>query len=609
MIKTIGNPETGTDSEGPCIRKDNFPMSLQDVLSVENTDSSYLAWIWHEDTCRVEFGAPQLSEKQVMYEVLGETIQAVVRTMNLEQAATRVEEVQLESFGKTPQWFLIRCRKMAATELRAACIMGTARDITSQKSEQLVRETKLNFIDALMDSLACPVFFKDENLVYRHCNRAFETYIGLTRDEILGKSVYDISPPEMAAIYHASDVKLIEGRKPQIYEAQVKGAGGQLMDVMFHKAVVFNKQDEPEGIVGIIYDITDRVRTEKLLSRALDVKDAIVEISHSIMSVETIEELYNAILNRIVAAMPMADSGCFLMFTSPDILSVVSGNGIFAGAAEPIIVPIDSCVGCHAMNGNADHCFTVNHIKDYARQNGFTLSSILDSGEIQSTLYAPITSKGILSGFLAVGSKQDEAFDDSDVVIMEYVRTQLIQVLEKQHLYEKNTYLAKHDGLTGLLNRKYFEDLFETSKIQAQLYQEKFHLILIDLDRFKSINDTYGHHVGDAVLIDFSRKLRQCFRESDIVARFGGDEFIVLLKNTTASDLEHRLESFRSRLWELPVETGGHTLNYSFSYGICEFPSEGVELDRLIRLVDYNLYVYKRFKDDHPSVIEEPAIL
>jgi len=350
--------------------------------------------------------------------------------------------------------------------------------------------------------------------------------------------------------------------------------------------------------VGIIYDISDRVEAEERLSRIMGVKDAIVEISHSVMSVETIDQLYGLVLNHIVSAIPAADNGCFLMFTAMDVLSVVAGNGIFAEYPEAIVVPKKDCLACHAMKGDPSHCYTVNSVKDYARDNDFELHGVLDSGEIKSMIFAPITSKGVLSGYLAVGSKNDFAFDETDLSVMEYVRTQLIQVLDKQNLYEKNIYLAKHDGLTGLLNRKHFEELFESSKVHARLFEENFHVILIDLDRFKIINDIHGHHVGDAVLVDFAHKLKHCFRESDIIARFGGDEFILLIRNTSTADLESRLETLRTNMKEMPVEINDIKLSYRFSYGLSEFPLEGMELDRLIRLADYNLYVYKRFKDD-----------
>lgn len=608
VINDYGKSDIKAVADAAGFIGNNPEISIQDVLELENANGSFFTWVWQRDTGRIHFNTPRSPEQAVIQEALADAISALVDRIGLAVSSSGIEELHLNGLGASPRCFVIRWGKAdGAGSIGPSRILGTAREITSQKACQQEMESKLSFIDALMDSLACPVFFKDENLVYQHCNKAFEAYMGLTRESILNKSVYDLSPPELAEVYHASDVKLLESQIPQIYEAGVQTAGGVLMDVMFHKSVVFNKQGELKGIVGIIYDITDRVKAEKLLNRAMQVKDAIVEISHSIMSVDTIEELYVSILNRIVSAMPMADSGCFLMYTSPDVLSVVAGNGIFAKENNPIIVPAESCLGCHAMNGDPNHCFTVNNIKDYAQEKGFVLNGVLNSEDILSMLYAPITSKGRLSGFLAVGSKMDNAFDASDVSIMDYVRVQLVQVLEKQHLYEKNTYLAKHDGLTGLLNRKQFEELFETSKNHAQIYHESFHLILIDLDRFKSINDNCGHHVGDAVLMDFSRKLRQCFRESDIVARFGGDEFIVLLKNTTAADLELRLESFRARLMESIFESSDCAFSYGFSYGICEFPLEGVELERLIKLVDYNLYVYKKFKDDYHT--EEPVAL
>jgi len=178
---------------------------------------------------------------------------------------------------------------------------------------------------------------------------------------------------------------------------------------------------------------------------------------------------------------------------------------------------------------------------------------------------------------------------------MEYVRTQIIQVINKQALYEKNIYLARHDSLTGLYNRRHFEDVFELSRKRAQRYNESFHIVVIDLDHFKSINDQYGHQIGDAVLVDFARRMTSSLRDSDIIARYGGDEFILLMLSTTTEALTAKLESIRTQLLDLPIQSQGITLTYGFSYGISEYPLEGTELDHLTRLADYSMYNYKQY--------------
>ncbi len=138
-------------------------------------------------------------------------------------------------------------------------------DVTERKKAEELLNQQFLFLQQLTDAIPNPVFYKDINGVYLGCNRAFEVYYGLTRDQIIGKSVYQISPKEMADKYFARDKELFDHPGTQMYEAQVKYADGSIHDVIFNKATFSDMQGTVQGIVGIILDITERKRAEKLI--------------------------------------------------------------------------------------------------------------------------------------------------------------------------------------------------------------------------------------------------------------------------------------------------------------------------------------------------------
>ena len=151
-------------------------------------------------------------------------------------------------------------------------------------------------------------------------------------------------------------------------------------------------------------------------------------------------------------------------------------------------------------------------------------------------------------------------------------------------------HLAHHDALTGLFNRYSLESRLEQSLLAARRENKQMAVIFIDLDRFKIINDTLGHHVGDLLLVEVANRLSACVRESDIVARLGGDEFVVAL-TSLANDMDaaHVVKKIIAVL-DIPCEIEGKQLHTTLSVGISFFPDNGEDVDALMKNADTAMY-------------------
>ena len=151
-------------------------------------------------------------------------------------------------------------------------------------------------------------------------------------------------------------------------------------------------------------------------------------------------------------------------------------------------------------------------------------------------------------------------------------------------------HMAHHDMLTGLSNRVSLKDRLEHALALARRESSRVALLFIDLDRFKSINDTLGHHVGDELLIAVSQRLRQCVRESDLVARLGGDEFVVMLPGLDQSAAAASVaEKIVASIGE-PYLIGAHTFYTTPSVGIAIYPEDGADGESLMRNADAAMY-------------------
>ncbi|MDF2540419.1 MAG: diguanylate cyclase [Herbinix sp.] len=155
--------------------------------------------------------------------------------------------------------------------------------------------------------------------------------------------------------------------------------------------------------------------------------------------------------------------------------------------------------------------------------------------------------------------------------------------------------LALKDPLTGIYNRRYINEKLPVELINAYLVEQKIGIIMIDIDNFKEVNDTYGHITGDGVLKSFVNTISGCLkRESDWVARYGGEEFLVCLPGATQEVTENIAELMRRTVEHSTIRSNGHDIKVTASFGICcKKAKKGITADDIIDLADQKLYEAK----------------
>lgn len=173
------------------------------------------------------------------------------------------------------------------------------------------------------------------------------------------------------------------------------------------------------------------------------------------------------------------------------------------------------------------------------------------------------------------------------------IRGLILDIMEQKTAEDRIVYLAEHDSLTGLINRRRFQEELDRSVAYTQRYQQQGALLFIDLDQFKYINDSYGHQYGDEYLIDVSRRLSKALRKTDILGRLGGDEFGVIIPNVTLEEAKTVANAILGALTQETIQFNDTIIHISASIGMVFFPTQGSIGNDLLAKADAAMYTAK----------------
>jgi diguanylate cyclase (GGDEF)-like protein/PAS domain S-box-containing protein len=405
------------------------------------------------------------------------------------------------------------------------------------------------FIRHMIAIMPNPAFFKDSQGIYQGTNAAFEKLLGLSRKEIVGKCIGDIAPDEIATQHQQHDQALLAEPGHRIYEAPLKASDG-VHHVLFIKSTYQRPDGTVGGIIGILKDMTQRLRAEEELEQLRSFSDS---------TVQTMTE-----------GLVLTDSEGRFTFVNPAAAQMLGYTPSEMVEQDVIsFVPKDQ----HAKVRREDEKRT---------------KGISDRYELVF-----LHKDGSRRTFLVSGGPRIHGMQFGGTLAV------LTDITDRKAMEEEIKSLSLRDELTTLYNRRGFMALAEQQLKTATRLKKRIALLYLDMDNLKRINDSGGHKMGDRALAEIAFVLKKSFRESDIIGRLGGDEFSVLAMETTqpleadtlVSRLREKLEHFNTRS---SAEAG---FNLSVSLGVfTREPDDTATVEEMLSRADMLMYEEKRAK-------------
>lgn len=337
------------------------------------------------------------------------------------------------------------------------------------------------------------------------------------------------------------------------------------------------------GWVAVLYDITRIKRAETEAIEARNVAEALRQAGLILSSEFEFQKICAVILDLLKRVIPY-DVGAFLTVEGPELKLAAIKQPQDAANLIGDTFPLSGSRLCHtAVQRRRPLISAVSGPEDI-------LLPLLPNWNAHSFLGVPVVFRDRVTGLIALYNSGSEAFTDRDGQVAELFAGQVAIALDNARRVKIMEEQAVTDELTGLYNRRAFAGMGSMEVERARRYQRPLSLILFDIDHFKNVNDTYGHPVGDHVLQVLTRLVKRTTRSTDVVCRFGGEEFIVLMPEAGLEEGRAMAERLRLEISRSTIITAGDTLPLTVSLGVAELLPEDENVESLIARADRAMY-------------------
>jgi diguanylate cyclase (GGDEF)-like protein/PAS domain S-box-containing protein len=453
-------------------------------------------------------------------------------------------------------------------------------------------EYELQRFRLAMDSSADMIVLIDRaSMRFVDVNRTVCEQLGYTREELLAMGPGDLVPVSRDALAQQYDGLIADPHAHNGLRSYYRRKDGSLLPFESKRRVL--RSGDKVIIAAISRDISERLATESALKLSearmrgqAEQQRMVAELGQQALASSDIPHVLQraAELSRSTLNVDY----CNVLERDADGRRLV-----YRGAAGWPADWVDRRSIELQAGGQLEHTLSSSEplvVEDHATDRRFPETEAVREFGIRSSVRVPILGKQGNFGILAVHSRPSRRFGEDEINFLRAIANILAVAIERKKAEEHLAYLAQFDALSGLPNRHLFHDRLTQTMAHARRSGHSMAVLFIDLDRFKLVNDTFGHAGGDRLLKEAASRLLGCLRSGDTVARFGGDEFGAILAELGASGDAGLVAQKIIEALEQPFSLDGNDTYVTASVGIAVFPADGDEAGTLIRNADTAMY-------------------
>jgi diguanylate cyclase (GGDEF)-like protein/PAS domain S-box-containing protein len=497
------------------------------------------------------------------------------------------------------RWVLANATPLTSDSGQLTGVVTSFVDITEQRAaEQNARFTQTR-LQSILDHLPLAIYLRDLDDRYQVVNATFARELGLPADQIVGMTAQQLHPASLNEWARELERPIRERGEAVAGESAAPHADGT---EHYHWVIKYPVNDENGALTaigGAILDITDRRRAELAVAAAEAEQAALRRVATSVAQ-GLASAIVFAHVAEEVALLLGVDAGVVLRYISDEEAIVLGSWTADPSMRMPSPIKLDGTTAT-SLVARTGRTSRIEH---------YRFDDVLGNNPTAG-IAAPITIGGKLWGVVAVGVMNDVSLPADAEQRVERFAALAGTAIGNAEARDALVRLAGTDELSGLANYRTFRDRLTMEGERAKRHDRPLSLVLLDVDHFKAINDQHGHGVGDQVLIEFACRLTAQVRDSDLVARVGGEEFALLLPETDAAGALTTAERIRTAVEQGPFDIVG---TVTVSLGVCSLEESG-GADSLVLLADTALYWAKNsgrntsfcYSDKAPAALQTSA--
>jgi diguanylate cyclase (GGDEF)-like protein/PAS domain S-box-containing protein len=480
---------------------------------------------------------------------------------------------------------------------------GIDRDITVRKQvEEVLKESEQKF-RTIFDKASDGMFVMDlEARKFLMCNAMCSQMLGYEKEEFLNLEISDIHPPDDLPLIFEEIAKFMKGEEGVRHDLRFRRKDGSFFFSDLSPSLI--TLDGRKFILVVYNDITDRKKIEeekrqankkltvlvKKLEDQNNQNSILSEMREMLQACSKMQEVPPIIKEFIEKLFPNSEGALFMMSPSRSDLESVARWGDFPEDVNDNVFAPDACWALRR-----GRIYTVENVSVGA------LCPHLKHPPSTAYMCLPLIAKSDVLGLLHLRSRQSTQIQseqnvisdlkDVAVILSEYLSLSLANIQLNERLERQSI----RDPLTGLFNRLFMVESLEREIRRAERKQTQVGIIMTDIDHFKQFNDKCGHAAGDKVLAQLGTFFKARIRGADIACRYGGEEFVFFLPESSAENTFKRADQMREEAKNLEVHHGGELLaTVTLSMGISTYPDQGSNAEDLLRVADAALYRAKQ---------------